>query len=446
MDGVEGNESVDKLILHGTILTLDSDRRMIEDGAIAIRGARITAVGSTSQLQKQYRAEQTLDVAGMYVIPGLINTHTHGGDVLFRGLVEDLSLETWLSRLWKLEKEFVTPETVYLGALLSYIEMVKEGITAAVDMYWHPEAMVKAASILGFRLITGPVFFDPDFMAGITLEDQLVIADEFIERFREDPLITPCLQPHSVYTVLARSLSQIGELARHHDCLLTTHASETKKEVEDCLRECGRSPIKQLDGLGLLSPKTLLAHCVHLGDEDFKILADKNTVISHCPLSNLKLASGIADIDTMLKHGIKVTLGTDGPVSGNDLNPWLTMRLAALMQKTLHSDPTLLDAPQVIEMMTITAAKGLSLEKKIGSLEAGKRADIVVIDNDEIHAIPSYNPYASLVYSIGREDVNTVIINGRIILQNRKLLTVDEDSVKEKVKELSFRIKTFAEK
>lgn len=436
--------SIDLLIAHATIVTMDDALRTIHDGAIAIRKGEIIEVGSFPEMCGRYAPALTLDAGGRFATPGLINTHTHGGDVLFRGLVEDLPLEPWLQRLWKTEKEFISAESVYWGAQLSYLEMIKAGITTAADMFWHPESMLKAAQRIGLRLVSGPVFFDPAQPDEVWMNDQVALALDFIREHRDDPLFSPCLQPHSVYTVSPGYLEKIGSIARAENCLIATHASETRKEVQDCNRCYGRSPIQHLESLGLLSGDALLAHCVYLDAQDLEVLAERNVVVSHCPVSNLKIASGIADIAAMLAKGIQVTLGTDGPVSGNDLNPWLTMRLAAMLQKTTHSDPSLLGASQVLGLMTRQAAQGLGLNQSIGSLEAGKRADILIIDQDQAHAVPAYDAYACLVYSIGREDVNSVIIDGRVIMEDRKLLTLDEQEVKVKVKEYAERIKVFS--
>lgn len=436
-------EPIDLLITGGIIITMDYQHRIIDDGAVAIHGGKIIALGDSNLLRKKFNPAQLIDAEGKYVIPGLINTHVHGGDVLFRGLVEDLPLESWLQELMKAEKEFVTSDSVYWGALLSYVEMIKGGITTAVDMFWHPESMVKAARNLGFRLITGPVFFDQEIDDQYIMNDYLASAETFLQNYSDDSLITPCLQPHSVYGVSPSLLSSIGELYHKWNCLLAIHASETINEVQNCINQYGYTPIWYLDSLGLLSPRTILAHCVHLEKEDISILTERGVIVSHCPISNLKLASGIADINKMLRVGVKVTLGTDGPVSGNDLNPWFTMRLTAILQKTLLTDTSVLGARQVLSMMTKQAADSLQIRHQIGSLEVGKCADIVIINNEDVHSIPSYDPYSTLIYCIGREDVCTVIINGCIVVQERKFLAIDVNEIKQKIKMLSKKIKVF---
>lgn len=436
-------QNADMLIIHGTLVTMDDDSHVIHDGGIAIDAGKIIALGESASIKTRFTSNLQIDAAGKFVLPGLINTHAHGADALFRGLVEDLALEEWLKQLQVMENEFVNAETVYWGALLAYIEMLRGGITTTNDMFWHPQSMIKAAHALGMRLITGPTFFDPKPDEKSAINQQLLLAQEFLEVFRDDPLIVPCLQPHSVYTVSPSFLSRIGDIAKKNNCYLSIHASETATEVRNCTDRYGQTPIQHLDQLGLLSEKTILAHCVHLDEDDYKILSSRGVVVSHCPLSNLKMASGIADVVKMTQAGIKVTLGTDGPVSGNDLSPWLTMRLAAILQKTLHQDPRLLPAEQVLALMTRNAAACLGLGEHIGSLEVGKNADILLVDGNRPHAIPSYDPYSTLIYSVGREDVNTVIVNGRVLMREHKLLYVDEEEVITKVKRLSSEIAKF---
>lgn len=436
-------QKADILIVHGTLVTMDDERHVIRDGGMAIHAGKIVALGESAAIKKRFTSDLHIDAQGKFVLPGLINTHAHGADALFRGLVEDLALEDWLQQLQAIEKVFVNAESVYWGALLAYIEMLRGGITTTNDMFWHPESMIKAAHALGIRLITGPTFFDPGPNEKKIVDQQLVQAQKFLEVFRDDPLVVPCLQPHGVYTVSPDFLSRIGNIAKKNNCFLTIHASETATEVKNCVDSYGFTPIQHLDKLGLLSEKTILAHCIHLDDEDLKILSSRGAIVSHCPLSNLKMASGIADVIKMTQAGIKVTLGTDGPVSGNDLTPWFTMRLAAILQKTLHQDPRVLPAEQVLGLMTRSAAESLGFGQHIGSLEAGKDADVLLIDCDRPHTVPSYDPYSTLIYSVGREDVDTVIVKGRVLMQGRKLLDIDEQEVIMKVKRLSSEIMNF---
>lgn len=436
-------ESIDCLIINGTVLTMDADRRVIPNGAVAVQGSRIVAVGNTQTLEKLYRPRETIQASGMLVIPGLINTHTHSGDALFRGLVEDLSLEDWLQRLWVAEAKFLNPETANWGAKLAYIEMVRGGITTAVDMCFFPEVLAKAAKEVGLRLVTGMVYFDANMFDGIEIRLRDAAARRFLNEHIGEELIIPCVQPHSVYTVSPDYLQQAGRLAQEFNALFTIHASETESEVDNCLHKYGGTPIQLLERLGLLTPRTLLAHCVHLKDDEIDLLSARGAAVAHCPVSNLKLASGIARVGRMLQAGVTVTLGTDGPVSGNDLNLWNNMRLAAILQKTAEKDASLMPTAQIVSMATRDAARALGLEEKIGSVEVGKRADLVLIRTDRPHATPHFDPYSLLVYSIGREDVDTVLINGRMILRQGTLVTVDEKEVLSAVSTLSAQIREF---
>lgn len=436
-------QPVDLLITHALLISMDSQGTILPDGSLAISAGKIVARGLTEQLEQTYSPQRKMSAEGMLVIPGIINSHTHGADVLFRGLVEDLPLEQWLQKLWIAESEFIRPDTVELGSTLAYAEMVRGGITTAVDMFWFPEAMVQAARQVGFRLMTGPVYFDSAFTDGIPIEERTERARQFLQEYQEDPLIIPCLQPHAIYTVSPVYLEQASDLARQFGVFFITHASETETEVRNSIQQFGVTPVKHLDRLGLLGERTLLAHCVHLDEDEFELLQNRGTVVAHCPVSNIKIASGIADVGRMLEHGVKVTLGTDGPVSGNDLNPWLTIRLATMLQKVSHNNPALLPAEKVMRMATIDAARALGLGDKLGSLEVGKQADLVLIKTNQLHSTPYYDPYAALVYSIGREDVDTVLINGQIVLERGRFVNLDEATLIARTADLGLQIGQF---
>ena len=435
--------AIDILITNGTVLTMNDAAQVIPNGAVAVADSRIVAVGDTRELQAQYRPRETLDASGMLVMPGLINTHTHSGDALFRGMVEDLSLEDWLQKLWVVESRFLSPETVRWGARLAYIEMVRSGITTAVDMFWFPETLAEAARAVGIRLVTGMVYFDASTTDGIEFERRNTLARDFTAQYKGDELIVPSIQPHGVYTVSPDHLRQVGALAQELGVLLTTHASETRTEVRNCIRNYGLTPIKHLDRLGLLTPHTLLAHCVHLEEDEFDLLAQRGTTVAHCPASNLKLASGIAEVTKMQRAGVQVTLGTDGPVSGNDLNFWYTLRLAATLQKTVNRDPALMPTSQIVHMATRDAARALGLDDQIGSLEVGKLADVILLHIGRAHTTPAFDPYALLVYNLGREDVDTVLIHGRMVMRAGVVTRLDENEVLKAVRGLEQQLQAF---
>jgi 5-methylthioadenosine/S-adenosylhomocysteine deaminase len=440
---VDSTQPADKLILHGLVVTLDDQLTVLEDGAVAIVGLEIAAVGAAGEFAAQFVGPTTevIDASGQLVMPGLINAHTHAADSLFRGLVDDLALEPWLERLWVAERKFLKPETVRLGAQLAQAEMIRGGTTTALDMFWYPEVSAQVAQAIGFRLMTGPVYFDFAEPDNIPVEQRTARGREFLQAYQHDSLVVPCVTPHSTYTVSPQYLREAQALADEFGVLLSTHASETGAEVTTVRQRYGQSPPHHLDGLGMLTGHTVLAHCVHLAADEIKLLAERQTVVAHCPLSNLKLGSGVAPIPRMRQEGVRTTLGTDGPVSGNDLDMWLAMRLAAILPKGVQQDPTLMPASEVVKMATCDAARALGLGDKVGSLAPGKQADLILIDLDQPHLTPLYDVYSHLVYAVGRADVETVLIQGRIVMQERELTTLDEAGVIAAVEELGQAIK-----
>lgn len=423
-------KNVDYLITGGILVTLDEAGHIYEEGAIAVAGPDIILVGPRATVEAQVSAQTTLDATGQVVLPGLVNSHTHAAMTLFRGLADDMQLEPWLEKIWRVESNHATADNVRIGSELAFIEMIRSGTTTAADMYWQRAVTAQAAQQAGFRLVSGPSFIDFEGPDGIGPANRAALAREYLERYRHDPLITICVQAHATYSVPTKLLEQAGDLAREYDALFITHASETRTEVETVTARYGQTPIEYLDSLGMLGPKTLLAHCVHLGQAEIELLAGRQTSVAHCPESNLKLGSGIAPVAAMLAAGVNVGLGTDGAATNNDLDMWGEMRTAALLQKGVRLDPTLLPAPTVLRMATLGSARALNLADKIGSLETGKRADIILVDFNQPHLTPLYNIYSHLVYSAHMADVQTVLINGRLVMHNRQLLTLDEAAVK----------------
>jgi 5-methylthioadenosine/S-adenosylhomocysteine deaminase len=436
-------QNADIVIQNGLVVTLDSNDTIIDGGAVAISGMDIAAVGSTAEIGERFSAAQAIDASGQIVMPGLINAHVHAPDSLFRSLVGDMPLEPWLDRLWIAEKQFVRADTVELGARLAYAEMIGGGITTALDMFWFPERSAEVAREAGFRLITGPIYFDMEEPDGIPAEERSERARAFLQAYHGDPLIVPCVSPHSAYTVSPQYLEQAGALADEFGVLLHTHASETKAELASVSERYGATPPYHFDRLGLLSERTILAHCVHVSDEEIALLAERGTVVAHCPVCNLKLGSGIAPLKKMREAGVRVTLGTDGPVSSNDLDLWLAMRFAAALHKGVSGDPAFLEARDVVRMVTCDAAEALGLGDRIGSLEAGKCADIILIDLNSPHLTPLYDVYSLLAYAVGRGDVSTVLINGRMVMQDRALQTLDREAILGEVRALAPQIQNF---
>jgi 5-methylthioadenosine/S-adenosylhomocysteine deaminase len=428
------------LILADHVLTMDSCGSRFSPGGVAVRGSEIAAVGGRDELLDRFGVAEVVEASGRLVMPGLVNVHCHGADALFRGLIDDLPLEPWLERLWEVEKRFLNPESVRLGSTLAYAELIRGGVTTALDMFWFGESVAKAAREVGFRVMTGPCFFDSPEVDGLDSGERLRRGRELIERLEGDPLVTPCLMPHATYTVSPETMIAIRDLAEELDVAVTTHLSETRAEVEGVVESYGCRPPEHLDRLGLLGPRTVLAHCVHLDESEMGLLAGRRSSVAHCPLSNLKLGSGMAPVPEMLGRGVRLGLATDGPVSGNDLDMWLAMRLAATLHKGRLEDPSVLAAREVVELATRAGAEALGMGDGIGSLEPGKHADLITIDLGRPHVTPLFDPVSHLAYAVGRADVESVMIHGRWVMRDRELLTVDEAATIGAVRELASRI------
>jgi len=434
----------DLLIEGALVVTMDDEERVIEDCDVAVSDGAIVAVGDGAATALPHDAP-TVDARGQALLPGLVNGHVHMGDSLFRSLVEDLPLEPWLERLWISERAFVTHDNVRLGVRLALAEMIRSGTTCALDMFWFPEATADACIEAGFRIVTGPIFFDFEGPDGIAAGDRIRVGEEWLDRYADEPLVTPCIQPHNALTVSPDGMTAALELARRHDALFHTHCSETTTEVANTQERFGATPVGHLHALGILDGPVALAHCVHLTDDDIAMLATApHAAVLHNPLSNLKLGSGIAEVARMIDEGIPVLVGTDGPVSSNDLDMWIAMRFAGLLQRGAHRNPVLTPAIEIVRMVTSTGARGLGLDDRIGSIEPGKRADLVLIDLERPHLLPMFDIYAHLVYAIGRDDVRSVMIDGEWVMRDRRLTTLDEPAILAATHELGGRIEAHA--
>jgi len=435
-------EDVDLLLQGGTVLTLDAEDRIYEDGAVAVRGEWIVDVGPRAEVRGRVEATETLDAAGGLIMPGLVNAHSHVAMTIFRGVMDDVPLDKWLDRIWKLEMAHATAENVRAGTELAFAEMIRAGVTAVSDMYWHRDVTTEVAEEVGFRLHNGPAFIDFEGPDGIQPENRLRLAHEYIERYRDHPLVALGVQAHSTYSVPQELLEQCRMLMEAYGITFVTHAAETADEVETVQERFGKTPVELLDELDLLTPNTLLAHGVHLRDDEIALIAERGATVVHCPQSNLKLGSGVARVPDLLAAGVGVGLGTDGAASNNDLDMWDELRTAALVHKGVCEDPTVLPARDVLHIATVGSARAMGLQDEIGSLEAGKRADVILLDVDRLHATPIYDLYSHLVYSADKDDVRTVLINGRLVMRDRTLLTLDEAAAKVKVREIRKTITT----
>ena len=422
---------VDLVTSGGTVVTMDRNKRVIEDGAVAVRGDKIVAVGKRSEIARQYRAKRTINAAGKAIIPGLINTHTHVPMVLFRGISDDLDLNDWLTKyIFPAEAKNVNETFVRAGTRLGLAEMIRGGTTTYCDMYYFESAIAEETKRAGMRGVLGETVIDFPAPDNKTWDAMLSYTDRFLTRWKNDPLIVPAVAPHAPYTVSTDHLKAVRTLADSHNSPIVIHVAETKKEVDDITKQYGASPMAYLDRIGFLNDRVIAAHTVWLTDTEINIMKLRGVGSGHCPQSNMKLASGTARIPLMLSKDLDVGLGTDGAASNNDLSMWEEMDSAAKLHKQFSGDPKVASAEQVFEMATIRGARALDLDKITGSLEAGKRADIAIVDMDSLHQTPYFNIYSALVYSTKASDVRTVIINGRIVMLDRRLLTLNESAIK----------------
>lgn len=426
----QSQDAIDLLILGGLVVTMDAPGTVIEDGAVAIRGSDIVDLGLSSALARRYQehAHQVIDAAGRIVMPGLVNAFTRGTEVLFRGLLDDLSTEASEARLAELEREFVTPETTLTAARLAYAEMIRGGTTTALDASWYPESCAEAAQEIGLRLLTGPTWIDSSPIDGLDAVERNRFGRDFLQHYRRDPLVTPCVLPHSAYSVSPSQLEQARALAEEFGCLLSIKAAETEVEVGKVFEQYQRRPAEHLDRLGMLGPRTLLTHCVHLDRAEIDMLADRRSVIVHCPVANLKQGSGIAPLPGWRRAGVRIGLATAGASCSNDLDMWWSLRLAGVLHNGVHLDPALISAREIVSMATRGNAAILDKSDEIGSIETGKRADLILLAGGRPHGSPLYDVYSQLAYSTGPGDVETVVIHGQIVLQDGEISTCDESA------------------
>lgn len=437
----QGKQHVDLLLLHATAVTMDPEHRVVQDAGIAISGESITAVGAASDIASRYDAGKTIDAAGALVMPGLINAHTHMAMSLFRGLAEDRSLQDWLQKfIFPAEARNVTADFVNWGTRLSVLEMIRGGTTTAADMYYFEEEVAQALKDGGMRGVLGETvigFAAPD---NKTAEAALAYTENFLNHWAGDPLIIPAVAPHSIYTCSEDLLQKSAALARRHKAPLLMHIAEAPYESELSRREHGSSPVQYLARIGLLGPDVLGAHCIWLDKADIATLAHFGVGCSYNPSSNMKSAAGVMPAPEMLAAGLAVGIGTDGPASNNNQDMFEEMDLGAKLQKLSRMDPTALPAEQTVAMGTIEGARALHIDKLTGSLEPGKRADLIIIDTTVPHATPMYDPYAQIVYALKSSDVRTTIINGRIVMQDRHILTLDEPAILAKANEFKKQV------
>lgn len=434
----------DLLLTNGKILTLSPGSKPISEGALAIADGRIAALGAKARVESLYEAAKTIDARGGLIMPGLVNAHTHAAMSLFRGLADDLPLKTWLEdHIFPAEKRWVDQEFVYWGALLAIAEMIRSGTTTFADGYFFEEQAARAVQQAGMRAFLGQGILDFPTPDSPSAAETLKRIEAFIQTYSGSSLIHPTLFPHSVYTCSPDLLRRCRDLSDRYGVPLIIHLAETKGELDEVLRKYGKSPVNQMENFELLSPSLIACHCVWLTESEMDLLARRGVKVVHNPESNMKLASGVAPISELLARGVTVGLGTDGCASNNNLDLFQEMDTAAKLDKVYRLDPTGMPSNVVLEMAILGGTKVLGLDREIGSLEAGKKADIIILDLHRPHLQPIYNIVSNLVYSATGADVRDVIIDGKLVMQDRKLLTIDEETVLQKVQEWGAKIGGF---
>jgi 5-methylthioadenosine/S-adenosylhomocysteine deaminase len=422
---------VDLIIRGGTVVTMDGSRRVIDNGGVAVKGGRVVAVGASADIDLNYSSRQIIDATGKVIIPGLINGHTHVPMTLFRGIADDLDLQEWLTKyIFPAEAKNVTEDFVRVGTRLGLAEMIRSGTTTYCDMYYFEDAIADETFKAGMRGVLGETVIDFPVADNKTNAQAMAYVEKFVSRWKGNSLIVAAIAPHAPYTVSAEHLKAARAFSDRTGAPIVTHISETKREVDDSIKDKGTSPVDYLNRLGFLNDKVIAAHVVWPTEEELSLLKKLGVGIVHNPQSNMKLASGVAPVPEMLKQDMPVGLGTDGAASNNDLNLWEEMDTAAKLHKLISKDPKVVTAQEAFEMATIRGARALHLEKEIGSIEKGKRADLVIVDLDGLNQTPYYNIYSDLVYSAKAGDVRTVIVEGRVLMRDRRLLTLNETKIK----------------
>ena len=418
------------VIANGVVITVDGSRRILNPGSVAINGAEIVAVDTPASIAARFKAADTIDAAGKVVMPGLINTHTHAAMVMYRGLGNDLALMDWLQKyIFPAEAQTLSPEFVRVGTRLAALEMIQSGTTLYADMYYFEEEVARVTKAAGLRGVLGQTVIEFPVPDAKTPAEALQRTEVFAKEFLGDELITPSVAPHAVYTLDAKTLSAVSALARRLNIPIQIHLAETSAETGLSLERHKMRPVAILESLRFWAPVTIAAHAVWINAEEIALLKQRNVGVSNNPESNMKLSSGTAPVMGYRKAGVHVGIGTDGAASNNDLDMFEAMRQAAFQQKLITMDPTAISAPEALEMATIGGARVLGQDARVGSLEAGKRADLIIVSMSKARQTPLFDPVSQIVYASRGDDVETTIVNGKILMRDRKVLTLDEARV-----------------
>jgi 5-methylthioadenosine/S-adenosylhomocysteine deaminase len=440
--GGQAPRQVTLVVTGGTVVTMDAQRRVMSPGSVAIDGARIVAVGTPTDIRAAFRATTVIDATGAVVLPGLVNTHGHAPMVMYRGLADDLALMDWLQKyIFPAEAKTVSPEMVRIGTRLAALEMIRSGTTTFTDMYYFEEEVAKAAKAAGLRGVLGETIIKFPVADAKTPAEGLARAELFIKQFKDDPLITPAVAAHSMYTLEKETLLACRDLAVKYEVPLIVHLAETEDEVRTAREQANLTPTGYLESIGFWAPRTIAAHGVWVTDDDIAILKRRGVGVSHNPESNMKLASGTAPVPKYLAAGVAVGLGTDGAASNNDLDMFEAMRQAAFLHKLVSRDPRVVPAPVALEMATLGGARALGLEREIGSLEPDKRADLIIVGMDRARQTPRYDVISHLVYATHGDDVQTTIVEGKILMLDRRVRTMDEGSVLREARALAEKVR-----
>jgi len=432
-------DSFDIIIKNGIILTLNSDNSILDDSIIGIEGDSITYIGKDPGDNCKYK--KTINARGGLILPGLINGHTHAAMTLFRGLADDIPLMEWLNNYIFPAEARMDENFVKIGTLLACAEMIMSGTTTFCDMYLFEEEVALAAKTAGMRCLAGEVLYDFDSPNYGSVENGLEYSEKLIKKWADDPIISIAVEPHTPFTCSPDLLVSANALALKYGVPLIIHLAETEREQNEVQKQYNKRPVEHLLSLGILGPHLIADHCVHLDDDEIALLAEKGVSVIHNPESNMKLSSGVAPVWDMLEKGISVGLGTDGCASNNNLDLFTEMDMAAKLHKAEKKDTTVMDALTVLRMATIECAKALGMGDITGSIEIRKKADIIIVDTNKPHLTPIYNPFSHLVYSATGADVSHTIINGQLVMEDCRLLSLDINEILQKARNESEKVK-----
>lgn len=438
--------NADLIINNGQVLTVNSDMQVIDDGVVVVKNDKIIAVGDATLLE-QYYAPKNIDANDGIVMPGMINAHNHLPMIAFRGLGEEGISNRLFAYFFPLEAQKLSRELIYNATKLGAIDLAQSGVTTYADMYYHMDEMAKATKEVGLRAVLGETVIKFPVVDAKQPYGGIQYAKSFIEEYQNDPLITPAYAPHAVYTVSKEKLQEINQLSEEYDVPVLIHVAEFPNEetrIKDPTK--ATSPVEYLDEIGVLDKRMVIAHGIHLSQHDQELLKQAGAGVVYNPMANAKGATGIAPAWDMFRADMRIGLGTDGPMSSNQVDLWRTLSYAANMQRLKHSDRTIMIPEQVIEMATIGGAKALHMEDEIGSLEVGKKADIIIIETQSANMMPSYDPYATLVYQANPSNVDTTIVNGKVVMEQRQMQTVQLDEIRQSVEAFESDIADFAKK